>query len=288
MPWAATKHRLYLPLMPLAVEQFDLAQYDLILSSSHAVAKGVLRGPDQLHVSYVHSPLRYAWDLQHDYLRQSGLRRGPKLWLARQLLHYLRHWDQASANRVDVFVCNSQFVARRIHNCYRRRARVVYPPVDVEGCLFSPDKDDFYLTASRVVPYKRIDLIVDAFNAMPDRRLVVIGDGPGLASLRQRAGPNVSLLGYQSREVLLDPHAPLRGPWSLPPKKILASCRSRLRPAARPSLPSAKGGRETVVDGQTGLFFQEQTIPSLVGAIEQFESQRHRFDPYVAAKRRAV
>ena len=133
LPGAPTRYRSYLPLMPLAIEQLELSGYDLVISSSHAVAKGVLTGPDQLHISYVHTPMRYAWDLQHQYLRESGLNRGLKGWMARYFLHRIRLWDLRTANGVDAFVANSQFIARRIWKTYRREADVVCPPVDVDG-----------------------------------------------------------------------------------------------------------------------------------------------------------
>lgn len=204
LPRARTHYRSYLPLMPLAVEQFDLSGYDLVISSSHAVAKGVLTGPDQLHLCICYSPIRYAWDLQHQYLEESGLTRGVKGAAARLLLHYVRLWDARTANGVDDFIAISGFIARRIQKVYRRDATVIYPPVDTDGFALRPDKEDFYLTASRLVPYKKIDLIVEAFSALPDRRLVVIGDGPEMAKVRAKAGPNVQLLGYQPFSVLKD------------------------------------------------------------------------------------
>src|SRR3990167_4401619 len=151
LPFARSKYRAYLPLMPLAIEQLDVSGYDLVISSSHAVAKGVITGPDQTHVSYVHSPMRYAWDLQHQYLKESGLDNKAHGWLARYFLHKLRLWDLRSANGVDHFIANSDFIARRIEKTYRRPATVIHPPID--GTLFKPgsNKQDFYLTASRLV-----------------------------------------------------------------------------------------------------------------------------------------
>ncbi|MDR6356182.1 glycosyltransferase involved in cell wall biosynthesis [Pseudomonas psychrotolerans] len=178
LPQAKKRYQTYLPLMPHAIEQLDLSGYDLIISSSHAVAKGVLTGPDQLHISYVHSPIRYAWDLQHQYLKEAGLNTGLKGKLARIILHYVRIWDQRTAAGVDAFVANSHFIARRISKAYRREAKVIYPPVDISRFTPAGGKDDFYLTASRMVPYKRMPMIVEAFSAMPDKKLVVIGAGP--------------------------------------------------------------------------------------------------------------
>ena len=204
LPGARRHYRSYLPLMPLAIEQLDVSSYDLVLSSSHAVAKGVLTGPDQLHVSYVHSPMRYAWDLQHQYLRETGLDRGLRGWLAKWSLHRLRIWDQRTANGVDHFIANSRFIRQRIQRIYRRDAHVIYPPVDVEAFMPAGARDDFYLTASRLVPYKRIGLIVEAFARMPGRRLLVVGDGPEREKIRALAGANVELLGYRDAEALRD------------------------------------------------------------------------------------
>ncbi|MBY0428374.1 MAG: glycosyltransferase, partial [Alphaproteobacteria bacterium] len=164
LPFARKKYRAYLPLMPLAVEQFDLSEYDLIISSSHAVAKGVITGPDQMHISYVHSPIRYAWDLQHIYLREANLTKGIKSVLARVILHYIRLWDYRTVHGVNHFIANSKFIARRIQKCYARQAEVIYPPVSLgEFIIGDKPKEDFYLTVSRFVPYKKIPLIVEAF-----------------------------------------------------------------------------------------------------------------------------
>ncbi|GLC27472.1 glycosyltransferase [Roseisolibacter agri] len=203
LPLARSKYRGWLPVMPFAIEQLDLSAYDLVISSSHAVAKGVLTGPDQLHVCMCYSPIRYAWDLQHQYLRQAGLGWGPRGLAARWLLHKLRDWDARSANGVDEFAAISEFVGRRIDKTYRRDSTVVYPPVDVERFTPAGAREDYYVTASRFVPYKCVDLIVEAFRDMPDRRLVVIGDGPQMPLVRSRATPNVTLLGHQPFPELL-------------------------------------------------------------------------------------
>ncbi|RZA26676.1 MAG: glycosyltransferase family 4 protein, partial [Proteobacteria bacterium] len=165
LPKARTRYQKYLPLMPMAIEQLDLSGYDLILSSSHAVAKGVLTGPNQLHISYVHSPIRYAWDLQHQYLREANLLAGIKSKVARMILHYMRMWDQRTAAGVDEFISNSQFIGRRIDKAYRRPSTVIYPPVDTTGFNLQTEKQDFYLTAQRMVPYKKVPMMVEAFSA---------------------------------------------------------------------------------------------------------------------------
>ncbi|AFY71292.1 glycosyl transferase group 1 [Thalassoporum mexicanum PCC 7367] len=328
LPFARTKFRSYLPLMPLAIEQLDLSSYDLIISSCHAVAKGVLTGPDQLHIAYVHSPIRYAWDLQHQYLKESDLERGIKSWLARWFLHQIRLWDCRTANGVDHFVANSNFIARRIQKVYRREARVIYPPVDVAAFSLNQDlakvtdidrhpeqpaqgaiaaiKKDFYLTASRFVPYKKVDLIVAAFRQMPSKQLLVIGDGPNLPQVQALAQncPNITLIGYQPPEKLKTYMQQAKAfvfaaeeDFGITPVEALA--------AGTPVIAYGKGGvLETVIgldhghaqnlaqeplrsnnrdlaDGEqielrspkspTGIFFRHQTVNSLVTAVEKFE-----------------
>ncbi len=277
LPKAQQRYRTYLPLMPLAIEQFDLRGYELVISSSHAVAKGVITRPDQLHICYCHSPIRYAWDLQHQYLKESGLERGVKSWIARALLHYLRLWDSRTANGVDLFIANSRYIARRILKVYRRQAEVIYPPVDVEAFTLRQDKEDFYLTASRMVPYKRIDLIVEAFSQMPDKRLVVIGDGPEMPKVRAKAGPNVTLLGYQPFEVLRD-YMQRAKAFVFAAEEDFGIAPVEAQACGTPVIAFGKGGAaETVVAGETGIFFQDQNVSSLIKAIEEFE--KLRFDP---------
>ena len=277
LPKAQQRYRTYLPLMPLAIEQFDLRGYDLVISSSHAVAKGVITGPDQLHICYCHSPIRYAWDLQHQYLKESGLERGMKSWIARALLHYLRLWDSRTANGVDLFIANSRYIARRILKVYRRQAEVIYPPVDVEAFTLWQDKEDFYLAASRMVPYKRMDLIVEAFAQMPNKKLVVIGDGPEMPKVRAKAGPNVTLLGYQPFEVLRD-YMQRAKAFVFAAEEDFGIAPVEAQACGTPVIAFGKGGAaETVVAGETGVFFQDQNVSSLIKAIEEFE--KLSFDP---------
>lgn len=276
LPRARKSFRAYLPLMPLAVEQFDLSGYDLIVSSSHAVAKGIITGPGQLHVSYVHSPIRYAWDLQHQYLDEAGLKRGAKSWLARAILHYMRIWDQRTAHGVDQFVANSAYVAQRIRKVYGRDASVVYPPV--ETARFAPGRrrDDFFLTASRMVPYKRVPLIVEAFAAMPDKQLVVIGDGPDMARVRDMATPNVQVLGYQGTEVLIE-HMQRARAFVFAAEEDFGIVPVEAQACGTPVIALGRGGaRETVVDSadpatRTGVFFARQTVEDIVRAVCRFE-----------------
>jgi len=277
LPWSSRRYRQYLPLMPLAVEQFDLSGYDLVLSCSHAVAKGVLTGPDQLHISYVHTPIRYAWDLQHLYLRESGLDRGLKGWLAKVSLHNIRQWDYRTANGVDSFIANSQYIARRIWKVYRRESTVIYPPVDLTTYSPGIEKEDFYLTASRMVPYKKINLVVEAFKAMPDKKLIVIGDGPEFNKIRAMAGKNTTLLGYQSGDVLKS-HMQRARAFVFAAEEDFGITPVEAQACGTPVIAFGKGGAlETVKgldsDSPTGIFFQDQSVNSLVTAVRLFEAE---------------
>lgn len=280
LPGAVKKYQRYLPLMPLAVEQFDLSGYDLIFSSSHAVAKGVLARANQLHISYVHTPIRYAWDLYFQYLREANLTRGIKSLLARLILHYVRLWDATTASRVDVFVANSRYVARRIWRTYRRRAHVIYPPVEVNRFNPGRPREDFYLTLSRFVPYKRVDLIVSAFTRMK-RPLVVIGDGPDFEKIKRLAGPNVQLMGYQPDEVVRD-HMERCKAFVFAAEEDFGITPVEAQAAGAPVIAYGRGGvTETVVAGKTGLFFQKQSEESLIEAVDAFERDSHSFDPEI-------
>ena len=196
LPRATKWYRNYLPFYPLAVEQFDLSGHQVILSSSHAAAKGVLTRAGQLHICYCHTPIRYAWDLYHRYLHDNSLDKGWKSIIARLVLHYIRTWDTSTSPRVDYFIANSHYTARRIWRAYRREATVIFPPVDIDRFIQSPQKDDYFIFVSRLVPYKQADLVVAAFTEM-GLPLLVVGDGPQLAKCRSLAGKNISFLGYQ-------------------------------------------------------------------------------------------
>ena len=280
LPKARTRYQKYLPLMPLAIEQMDLSGYDLVISSSHAVAKGVLTGPDQLHISYVHSPIRYAWDLQHQYLNESGMSTGLKGKLARMILHYMRMWDQRTAAAVDHFVANSQFIGRRIDKAYRRPSTVIYPPVDTSGFSFNSEKQDYYVTASRMVPYKKIPMIVQAFAAMPDKRLVVIGDGPEIAKARAVAGPNVTILGQQPFEVLRQ-HLQNAKAFVFAAEEDFGITPVEAQACGTPVIAFGRGGALETVRGlddpsPTGVFYPQQSVEALVAAVRTFERESHR------------
>jgi len=283
LPAARRFYRQYLPLMPLAVEQFDLSGYDLVISSSHAVAKGVLTGPDQLHVCFCHSPMRYAWDLQHQYLRELGLTSGLRAGIARYVLHRLRSWDLRTATGVDHFVANSDFVARRIWKTYRRRSVVIYPPVDVEAFFPGLVRDNYYVTASRLVPYKRIDLIVEAFSSTPQRRLLVIGDGPEAQKIRRKAAPNIELLGRQPFPILLE-HLQRARAFVFAAEEDFGIAPVEAQACGTPVIAYARGRALESIRGSTdshptGEFFPEQSVPSLLAAIERFERNSRSIDP---------
>jgi glycosyltransferase involved in cell wall biosynthesis len=277
LPFARRHFRQYLALMPLAIEQFDLSGYDLVLSSSHAFAKGVLTGPGQLHVAYVHAPMRYAWEYQHQYLRQSGLDRGVRGAIARWILHRLRLWDSRTANGVDHFLANSRFIAARIGKIYRRDAAVVHPPVDVQQFRLQSRKEDYFLAVSRFVPYKHAETIVEAFQALPDRKLVVIGAGPGFARTRARAPSNVSLLGFQPADVLRRHMASAKA-LIFAAEEDFGITPVEAQACGTPVIAYAGGGALETVRGldqarPTGLFFDQQTPDAIADAVERFERQ---------------
>lgn len=278
LPKAKTKYRSYLPFMPMAIEQLDLSKYDLIISSSYCVAKGIITGPDQIHISYVHSPIRYAWDLEHQYLKEAGLDKGLKGWIAKAILHYMKIWDTRTTNGVDHFICNSKFVARRIWKCYRREAEVIYPPVDVEAFEYCDQKEDFYLTASRMVPYKKMDLIVEAFTQMPDKKLIVIGTGPDFNKIQKIAQghDNIKLIGYQPFSVLKD-HMQRAKAFVFAAEEDFGITPVEAQACGTPVIAYGKGGAlETVrgldiKDNPTGVFFYKQDEECLIKAISYFE-----------------
>lgn len=283
LPKAKKKYQTYLPLMPLAIEQLDVSSHDVILSSSHAVAKGVLTGPDQLHISYVHSPIRYAWDLQHQYLREAGLDHGVKGMIAKLILHKMRMWDYRTANGVDHFIANSQFIARRIKKVYGREADVIYPPVDVNRFLLNEAKEDYYFTASRLVPYKRIDLIVEAFSHMPNRKLVVVGDGPEMQKIKSKATANIEILGYQSNEVMQE-HMRNAKAFVFAAEEDFGITPVEAQSCGTPVIAFGKGGSlETVrpfgVDNPTGILFDKQDIDSVINAVQKFETMQDQILP---------
>ena len=273
LPTAKSNHRKFLQLFPYAIEQFDLSKYDLIISSSSSIAKGVLTHQNQLHICYCHSPMRYAWDLYNEYLKTSGLG-GLRGMYARYVLNKIRIWDVVNSNRVDYFVANSKFIAQRINKVYRRNAEVIYPPVNTEFFTFQKEKDDFYFTASRMVPYKNIESLVRAFNDMPNKKLVVAGDGPEFSKISKLAKPNVELVGFVSDEEV---------------KQYMRNCKAfvfaafedfgivpvEAQACGTPVICLGKGGtKETIVNGITGIHFQKTSIEDIKNAVQHFETQK--------------
>ncbi|HFO2190376.1 TPA: glycosyltransferase family 4 protein, partial [Klebsiella pneumoniae] len=283
LPFAKSKYQNYLPLMPLAIEQLDVSGHDIILSSSHAVSKGVLTGPDQLHISYVHSPIRYAWDLQHQYLKESGLDHGVKGIIAKWLLHKIRIWDYRTASGVNHFVANSKFIARRINKVYGRTADVIYPPVDVKRFTLNENKKDYFVTASRLVPYKRVDLIVEAFSHMPDKQLVVIGDGSDMKKIKAKATANIEILGYQPNSVMEEYMRNAKA-FIFAAEEDFGITPVEAQACGTPVIAFGKGGSlETVrplgVNMPTGMFFEQQNISSLISAVNLFTENQELFEP---------
>ena len=286
LPFARKKYRSYLPLMPFAVEQLDLSAYDMIISSSAAVAKGVITGPGQIHIAYINTPIRYAWDLTHQYLREGGLGMGPKGLLARLILHYIRIWDLRTVPGIDVMLANSGFISKRIWKVYRRESQVLYPPVDVEKFSLREEKEDFYLTASRMVPYKKLDLIVEAFAAMPEKRLVVIGDGPEMPKVKSKAEgyDNIKIMGYQPDEALRD-YMQRAKCFLFAAEEDFGIAPLEAQACGTPVIAYGRGGALETIRGlgrdelPTGLFFKEQTVPSVCRAVAEFEENMSLFTP---------
>lgn len=279
LPWAKTKYRSYLPLMPMAVEQLDLSGYDLIISSSHAVARGVLTTSDQLHISYINNTMVYAWDMYHHYLKGAGLHRGLRGLIAKAVMHYIRTWDAASSNRVDHYIANSEYMSRRIAKLYGRDATVIYPPVEVDKFDLHREKEDYYVMVSRLVPFKRVDLIVDAFNRMPDKKLVIIGDGPDMRKLQSAAGANISFMGYQNHTVINNYVKKARA-FLFSSAEPFGIAVVEAQACGTPVIAYGRGAApEIIADGESGVFFHRQDVQGLTDAIARFEKIRHWFEP---------
>lgn len=277
-PFAKERYRQYLPLMPLAIYLLDLRGYEVVLSSSHAVAKGVRTGKRSLHICYCHTPMRYAWDLREHYLKVSGLSSGLKGILAKLVLEFMRKWDYRTSQRVHYFIANSKYIAERIKRAYGRDSYVIYPPVDVERFRLRVKKEDFYLTVSRLVPYKRVDLIVSAFAEMPDKRLVVIGDGPEIKKLLALAKGNVEFLGSQPSAVVEEYMAKAKA-FIFAAEEDFGIAPVEAQACGTPVIAYGKGGvLETVIENKTGIFFWEQRVESLIEAVKSFEKRENAFD----------
>jgi glycosyltransferase involved in cell wall biosynthesis len=282
LPGIAERYRQMLPLFPRAIESLDVADFDLVLSSSHAVAKGVRTHARQLHVCYCYSPIRYAWDLREQYLRQVGLDRGTRGWIVGRLLDRVQRWDLRTSDRVDRFVAISHHIARRIERCYGRTATVIYPPVEIPVAPVATSPRSHYVTVSRLVPYKRIDVIAAAFRALPGRELVVIGEGPERGRIEAVAPPNVSLVGNL-------PDAE-RDAWLRRARAFLFAAEEDFGIApveaqahGVPVIALAAGGAlETVRglddDAPTGVLFDAQTPQAIADAVMRFEANAGRIE----------
>ncbi|MCD6109295.1 glycosyltransferase [bacterium] len=268
-PRAKNKHQWYLSFYPIAFEQFDLSGYDIVLSSAHSAAKGVITKPETLHISYCHSPMRYAWDNSHEYIRNYKMP-----WIARsfipKLIHKIRMWDRLAADRVDYFLTNSNYVKKRIKKYYKREADVIYPMVNVQDFYISKGKKDYYLAVGRFTPYKKFDLIVDTFNELP-YKIKIVGTGVQEKELKAKAKSNIEFLGFVSEEKLKDLYANAKG-FIFPQIEDFGITPLESMSSGRPVVAFNKGGAlETVVEKKTGIFFEEQNIPHLKAAIEKCE-----------------
>ena len=280
LPYVKKYYRHLLGFCPQAIESFDLTEYDLVISSSASVAKGVITRPNQVHIAYVHSPARYAWDLTHQYLKQSNLDNGLKGYLAQRILSNFRIWDMRTANGVDYFISNPNYITKRIYKTYRREAQTIYPPINVDFFEFSDKKEDFYLTASRFVPYKRVDLIANAFAKMPHKKLIIIGDGPDYQKIKTIClnAPNITLLGYQDTPILKNYMQRARA-FVFAAEEDFGIIPVEAQACGTPVIAYGAGGTlETVIDiidnpeTGTGIFFNMQTENSLIEAVNLFDN----------------
>ncbi len=271
LPTAKSNHRKFLQLFPYAIEQFDLQDYEVVISSSASIAKGVLTNANQLHICYCHSPMRYAWDLYHPYLEAANLKKGLKAKYAKKVLHKIRIWDVISSNRVDYFVANSNYIARRIKKLYRREATVIYPPVDVKSFTLQEKKEDYYLTASRMVSYKKLDLIVSAFAKMPNKKLIVVGDGPDYNKIKKIATKNVEMKGFVPKSDLIKYMQNTKA-FVFAAEEDFGIISVEAQACGTPVIAYGKGGSlETILENKTGVFFKEQTEESIIEAVTKFE-----------------
>lgn len=278
LPFAEKKFRSYLPLFPLAIESLNFSNYDVIISSSHAVTKGVRKKQNQLHISYCHSPMRYIWDEAETYFEAAKLNRGIKKIIATKILNYLRKWDLKTAKRPDYLLANSNYIAEKLKRIYNRESTVIYPPVDVDKFTCVEQKDDYYFVASRLVPYKRIDLIIEAFAQMPDKKLIVAGTGPELDRLKNKFLVNVEFIGYQDEKALKELMQKARA-FVFSAEEDFGIVVVEAMACGTPVIALNKGGTaETVIDGKTGILFNEQTVEDIKDAIKRFEKIEDTFN----------
>ncbi len=273
-PFAKNHYRNYLMFFPDAIESLDFSGYDLIISSSYAVAKGIKKSGNQIHICYCHSPVRYAWDLEQEYLSNMSL---PQRIIAKPTLAYIRKWDLGTTQRVNLFIANSKNVSERIQRIYNRDSVIIYPPVNTG--IFTPEenKENYYFTTLRIVPYKKLDLIIETFNAMPDKRLIVSGDGPALKKIRKSAGANIEFVGFVENRELVKYMQKAKA-FILAAEEDFGITSVEAQSCCTPVIAYKKGGYlETVVADKTGIFFEEQTVDSLKNAILHFEKRTTPF-----------
>lgn len=274
LPFAEKHFRNYFPLFPLAVEQHDLRGYDVVISSSHLVSKGAITAPNQPHICYCHSPVRYGWDLYHQYLEEANLTKGLKATIVKYLLHRLRSWDALTANRPDFFIANSNYIAKRMQKVWRAEAKVIYPPVDTERFKISEKPDEYYFTAGRFVPYKKIDLIVKAFKQLPHLKLVVCGDGPQARQIKEASGKNVEIISHASEADFASYMSNAKA-FLYAAEEDFGIILAEAQAAGVPVIAFGKGGAAEIIEHlNTGILYPEQTADSLVMAINNFEKNR--------------
>lgn len=278
LPTSKSNHRKFLQLFPYAIESFDFSDYDLIISSSGFVAKGVLTHHNQVHICYCHSPMRYAWDLYHKNLKDAGLTSGLKSWYVKRVLHKLRLWDIASLNRVDYFVANSNHIANRIKKIYNRDATVIYPPVDINKFQLETTKDNYFVTASRLVSHKKIKIIAQAFTQMKDKKLLILGDGPEMNSIKSFATPNIKLLGHVASDKLVSLIQKAKA-FIFAAEEDFGIAPVEAQACGTPVICLSRGGcKETIIDKKTGLFFHNQDASDIVKAVKDFELMEFDFE----------
>ncbi len=271
LPFAKKHFRNYFSLFPLAVEQHDLRGYDVVISSSHLVSKGAITAPNQPHICYCHSPVRYGWDLYHQYLEEANLTKGLKASIVKYLLHRLRTWDALTANRPDFFIANSEYIAQRMRKVWRVEAKVIYPPVDTERFQIAAKPDEYYFTAGRFVPYKKIDLIVKAFQQLPHLKLVVCGDGPQALQIKAVAGKNVEIIAHASETDFANYMSNAKA-FLYAAEEDFGIIIAEAQAAGVPVIAFGKGGATEIIDqNHTGILYQEQNPNSLVKAIQEYE-----------------
>jgi glycosyltransferase involved in cell wall biosynthesis len=281
IPGIKKNYKYFFPFFPRAIQSFKLADYDVIISSSHSVAKGVRKRKGQIHISYCHTPMRYIWDLKRQYISDHGLDKGWKKWFSRPLMRSIRNWDFATSTDVDFFISNSIYIQQRILNNYHKEAKVIYPPVNTDFFQMNPKKENYYVTASRLVPYKKIELIAEAFAEMPDKKLLIIGDGPCWNDIKKIQSPNIEMLRYDTNEVLRF-HLQRAKAFVFAAEEDFGITPVEAMACGTPVIAYGKGGvLETVKDKVSGVLFQHQSVKSIVDAVYRFENDIHLFQPEI-------